>query len=281
VNDTRKKWLIGCGIGCAVVLLLLILGGVGLFQFFKSTFIDFKHAGESQKNLFAQYGEVSEFAPPADGGIPAARLDAFLEVRGSLDDVRNELLASFRTLQELDRKEEEEKSFKMAWSAVKSGVGFGRLIGRFISTRNDALLSQEMGLGEYTYIYIVAYHSWLQHPMTLGFDSYDEDADIPGQAVPSDYARRLHDDLLAMLRNQLGALDEAGDPGGLRDSLEAEISLMEEERYRLPWQDGLPEAVIRSLELYRPLLEQSYSPFLGVLELAVDENEGDFSINFG
>ena len=117
MNETREKWLIGCSIGCAVIIILLLLGGVGVFQFFKSMFIDFKHAKESQKILMTQFGEISEYTPPADGTIPADRLDAFLETRDRMNEVRDELVESFRALQELDRKEDEEKSFRKTFSA--------------------------------------------------------------------------------------------------------------------------------------------------------------------
>jgi hypothetical protein len=243
-------------------------------------FVDFKHAEESQKTLITRYGEIGEYTPPADGAIPAHRLDAFLEIRNRMDDVRDEMVTSFRALQEYDRKGDEEKSFKSTVSAVKTGIGFGRLIGKFLNVRNEAMLDQDMGLGEYTYIYMIAFHSWLARPVTMGFEIYDDEA-VEGQAAPSEYTRRLHDDLLNMLRNQLKALDAAGDPAGLRGDLEAEISRMEDDRRRLPWKDGLPESMLQSLEPYRLRLEESYNPFLGVLELAIDEEEGDFSFNFG
>ena len=37
-------------------------------------------------------------------------------------------------------------------------------MGEFTQLRNQALLDQDMGLGEYIWIYVLVYNSWLGHP---------------------------------------------------------------------------------------------------------------------
>ena len=42
----------------------------------------------------------------------------------------------------------------------------GRDFGDYVAARNEALLAQGMGLGEYTWIYALTYHVWLGHAPT-------------------------------------------------------------------------------------------------------------------
>jgi hypothetical protein len=56
---------------------------------------------------------------------------------------------------------------------------------------------------------------------------------------------------------------------GWRKALQAEIEAMESNRYRLIWQDGLPEVIQKSLEPYRQRLEDSYSPMTNALEISL------------
>jgi hypothetical protein len=86
--------------------------------------------------------------------------------------------------------------------------------------------------------------------------------------------RQLHRMLLPMLENQLEQLrttDTAGTLVDWKDLLEAEIQAMEEDRFRLPWEDGLPDAIRSSLEPYRERLEQSYNPMTNPFELSIEQ----------
>ena len=269
MKDAKSKWLIGCGIGCGVLILLFIFGGVGVYQYFRTMFVDFEHAGESQTELLEAYGDVAEFTPRADGTIPAERIEAFLRVRDAQGDVRGALAARFKELKKID--EEDDESFRVVFSAVKSGLGFGKLIGTLMKRRNEALLDQNMGLGEYIYIYVISYNAWLQKKMAIGFEVEEEnhshDPEVSGQV------RLLLKTMLDMLRNQLSAIEISGDPAGLKVPLEAEIAAMEADRYRIPWQDGVPDPILLSLEPFGAQLEEVYDPFAGILDLVVDEKD--------
>ncbi len=48
-------------------------------------------------------------------------------------------------------------------------------------------------------------------------------------------------------------------------------SAMEADRYRLPWQDGLPEVLEISLSPFRERLEASYSKMTNALEVAFEQ----------
>ena len=75
-----------------------------------------------------------------------------------------------------------------------------------------------------------------------------------------------------MLRRQQAALEplEASPDGeAWRRALAAEISALEADRFRIPWQDGLPEVLRQSLEPFRARLEASYSSMCNPLEIGM------------
>ena len=76
-----------------------------------------------------------------------------------------------------------------------------------------------------------------------------------------------------MLYNQLEKLStsESSDiPDEWREALKAEIEAMEADRFRLPWQDGLPNVIESSLKPFRYQLQQSYNKMTNPLELTFD-----------
>ena len=88
---------------------------------------------------------------------------------------------------------------------------------------------------------------------------------------PPEILARTNRNLLPMLRNQLADLgDDERDPW--RRSIAEEIEAMESDRYRLPWRDGFPEPLERSLEPYRGRLDESYSPLCNPLEAGLQQH---------
>ena len=55
------------------------------------------------------------------------------------------------------------------------------------------------------------------------------------------------------------------------EALAAELDAMESDRYRLAWQDGLPEVILSSLRPFRARLEDSYSPLLNTIEISMEQ----------
>jgi len=47
------------------------------------------------------------------------------------------------------------------FKGLKAGFGFTGSLAEYLRERGTALLDQEMGLGEYLYLYSVVYYSWL------------------------------------------------------------------------------------------------------------------------
>ena len=143
-----------------------------------------------------------------------------------------------------------------------------------------------MGLGEYSYIYVLAYYSWMGRspadgpPFRLVGDSrevrgWDEEhwGKVDEFDVREDRMERMlrtvNRQVLPMLRNQLADLDAAGP---WRQALEAEIAAMEADPLRLPWADGVPEVIERSLAPFHDRLDQSYSEQCNALEFGMSHD---------
>ena len=159
-------------------------------------------------------------------------------------------------------------------------------IAEFMKGRNQALLDAGMGMGEYYYIYVIGYFSWLgKHPGDGPDFQIDESGsdeirvgELDREEVREErrdlFIRRIHRMLLPMLHNQLDKLASGGvseAQSGWRASLEAEIQAMEKDRFRLPWQEGLPARTEASLEPFRSRLEQSYNAMTNPLELTWEQ----------
>jgi hypothetical protein len=151
-------------------------------------------------------------------------------------------------------------------SALKRLVGFGPAFLRFMETRNRTLLEQEMGLGEYMYIYVLAYTEQLQHADETMFAGVE-------QAYVGSRART---ELIQILRNQLDLL-MSGDVGpadsDLVADLRVQITRLGDGRQILPWEDRLPPAVTASLEPYAEPLAQLYCLGIAKIEL-MQKNKG-------
>jgi len=286
-SSTASKWLIGCGIGCGVVILLLVFAGVGGYFFVKNMAEGFEETEAITDSLMERYGEIKDFCPDPGGAIMPERLEAFLSVRNSMEPVIETLESSINILSD----EERESRFKEEPSPgvltkIKTGFGIIPMIAEFYARRNQALLDAEMGLGEYYYIYVVSYYSWLGKSPEDGleYNLADEDEEERGvywrrgrsenlEDRKDDVLKQLHRQILPMLQNQfarLTGIDISPIRDPWREKLAAEIEAMEADRFRLLWQDGLPDVLEASLQPFRGRLEVSYSKVLNSLEMVLE-----------
>jgi hypothetical protein len=238
----------------------------------------FEASAKASTTLDERFGKPSEFTPPDDGAIPPARIEAFLAVREATGPARAAIagiFGRFPTREEaeaLDKKPFTEK-LVTGFGIARTGMGLPTAIADFFQIRDEALVAQEMGMGEYSYIYTLAYHSWLGHdPADAPLREHPE-----GSApVPAGVQWRIQTDLVAMLENQAASLPTDA-PQAWRDRLAAEIAALKEDRSRVPWQGDVPETVAASLEPYRARLEASYTPATNLFELARNRKKGSFS----
>ena len=254
-----KKWLIGCGGGCAAVVVLSIVvtigGGIIMMR-------PFDKAIDDRQALEEEFGTPEDYVPPVDG-LTADRILRFLAVREGVlalcDDFEG-LAADFRRMDELDRGEE-----KPSTGEVLKGVGnimgtvmqLPGLLGKLSAERNELLLANRMSLGEYIWIYVLAYHSWLGYEPNTSFDDEHEGSFSAKEIV---LIRR-------MMNGHADALDAAGRA--------AEARLWREEAGRLkrsaggtPFATGdLPREITGALGPYRGKFQASFCPAMAGLDL--------------
>jgi hypothetical protein len=282
-SSTTRKWLIGCGIGCGVIIVigaLLITGGV---LYVRNLVEGFKDSEAILETLSEKYGRITEFTPYPEGRIPSDRIEAFLGAREATTVLREKIESDIGVLDEDEGIDVE--SAGNVFQKLKLGIGLIPQIAQFFKARNQALLDAGMGMGEYYYLYTLVYFSWLDKPLLDGppisirggnediriEDWNDEEAREMQQDIS---LRRIHRMLLPMLSNQYeklteGSVGEASEDW--RNALAAELAAMEDDRYRLPWQDGLPEVIASSLEPYRTRFERSYSRLMNAIEISLEQ----------
>jgi len=286
--STGQKWLIGCGIGCGVVILIvLLLIGAGAFLV-RDTVKNFKAVETITEQLEAEYGTVESFCPPADGGITGDRIGRFVAVRDSMLDISGDIATRVDDMMKnIDRMENDEvNSFGDVLQIIQKGAGVLPQLADFYYTRSSALLANEMGLGEYLYLYVTIYFGFLEHnpgdgpPFKL-MDHHrrsgvtwndDKDEDLSQEEVIE--RRRIwvssivRDLMLDMLTCQLENLEESDTTDhSLKQALMHEIEALKEDKDRLVWEDGMPRALTRNLEPYRIELELRYDTLLNPLEI--------------
>ncbi len=286
-SNTASKWLIGCGIGCAVVILLLVFAGVGSYFFVKNIVEGFEETEAITDTLTEHYGEIKDFCPDPGGAIGPERVEAFLSVRNSMEQVKEALESSINILSDEERESQfKEEPSPGVLTKIKTGFGIIPMIAEFYTRRNQALLDAEMGLGEYYFIYVVSYYSWLGKSPGDGleYNLAHEDEEKRGvywrrrrsenlEDRQDEVLKQLHRQILPVLKNQfakLTGIDVSPIRDPWRETLAAEIEAMEADRFRLLWQDGLPDVLEASLKPFRRHLEVSYSKVLNALEMALE-----------
>jgi len=286
MEKSTKNWLVGCGIGCGAVLVIFLILAITGVVFIKNTVSLFKDSSDIADTLTGLYGEIEDFTPGPDGSIDQTRIEMFLSVREKTATVRERLERALSILEEAKGTGEEGavRTPGQGFRAVKTAFGLIPQIGEFLAGRNQALLKAEMGLGEYLYIYSLAYFSWLerspgdgpgfrilQHGEGWSTRRWEEEENQ--EDILREMRRRINHLLLPMLRNQLARLREQAASESLsswESRLEAEIFALERESIRIPWQDGLPERTISSLRSFRQRFLDLYSPETNIIELALD-----------
>ncbi len=267
VAGTGKKWLLGCGLGCGIPLLLVILltvgGGIVMMK-------PFSAAVDAQKELTAAHGDRGAYVPGADSLSPE-RLQAFMAVRRELVPLCTnfeEIGQKFEQMDNLGQGGEEPSKgevFSATGDVMGAVFGIAGNIGRFSVVRNEALLAEGMGLGEYIWIYTLVYNSWLGKPANTDFESDEgRDYNAKEQAV-----------IRQLMQNHAGALSAGG------QTEEALVWQREAEHLErsvgpgVPWTDHeLPVAISAAFEPYRQELTELYCAATAAFEFGTVRKRG-------
>jgi len=269
------RWALGCGAGCLVLVVLvvaLVAGGVSQVKRLVGRFEE----AEAVKTAVAQrYGDIDDFVPDAEGSIRPERVEAFLRVRDLSASTRAETESALEVLARAERGEGN-WSLRRVLTTFRAGAGAPTRVADFYTGRSEAMLEGGMGLGEYYYIYVLAYFSLLEKspddgpPFRLvGGSEHDDgwdESDVREQRAEQ-VRQRVRQQMLPMLRRQLEAFGDTRTDARWREVLATEITAMEADPRRLPWADGLPGVIEMSLLPFRERLESSYSELCNPLEI--------------
>lgn len=230
--------------------MLFVLLIVGMSFSMRSAFRD---AHADRVILEDRFGGKDEFTPAVDGTVAGDRVAAFLAVRRALVEIHAEVEDVDREMGDFESLADDDPELRVALPAVarltRSMLGLPWIFGEIEQVRNRALVESGMGLGEYTYIFVVAYHDVLVAP---------ESEVHMFSGSPAN--RRVRADLQGMLRRQLAEAEAAlGEDDELVRILAAEVDAMAADDERIPWQDGLPDEISECFVPYRDRLDASYS----------------------
>ena len=226
-----------------------------------------------EHNLIDRFGWAPKYTPPADGIIQPDRLGRFIRVREAVQAncrtfqiimnnvIKLETLESDPNLSASQKISEGFDSLKSMFSAAPTFL-------EFMDARNTALLTEEMGLGEYIYIYLAAYGELLAQESQGRYADQEE-------AFLSPRARKEY---VQILGNQLAALqatDREQDASALAlvADLQAEMAALGNGSHSSPWPDGPPGMIGESLAPYRDRLTALYCEGIVRVEI-LQKNRG-------
>lgn len=232
----------------------------------------FNRAIDTQKDLTAVYGDRKDYTPPA-AGLTADRLEKFMNVRRSLVPMCesfSEIGEKFRQMDELDKSGEEPSRGEILGAVgdvMGAAFGFAGNIGRFTETRNRILLAEDMGLGEYIWIYTMVYNSWLGYAPNTDFDDEDQRTG----RYDSDDQRLIRQ----LMGNHVAALTAAGRTEAAA-VWQTEIGHLERtDGSGVPWGvNEMPATFVESMLPYQAELDELYCAATSAFEFAKVRKRG-------
>jgi hypothetical protein len=244
---TKKgKWRL---LTLATVLFFI---GAGIYFFI----LPIQESKRLEQTLIDRFGWPTLYVPESSGFIEAQRVEKFIRVREAVQDncrtfqgimdsvIRLEKIESDEGLDAGEKASEGFDNFKNMFNAAPAFL-------EFMDARNQALLAEEMGLGEYNYIYLAAYGEQMAREAEGRYAGQEE----------AYLSLRERKEYAQILGNQLAALEATGPDAGtstLVAELRTAISAAEDESQASPWPNGPPGDTRESLAPYRERLSALY-----------------------
>ena len=255
------RWLLGCGVGCGVVVVLVLAAVTVGAVSFNRMMGDVDRATEMRAELEERFDAPENFTPAADGSVAPDRLERFLQVRQALEPLCSRFDQVLGRIEEIDEREKAPGIGDM-FGLLGGALSFPKLMTDYVAGRNQALLDAEMGLGEYTYIYVMAYSTGPAE------DRQEE------ERLERPLSRRIRRNAAGMLERQRALLAADGEGTGELALLDDEIEALRADGSRRPWQDGLPSAVADSLDPGQEELQRLACPLAADFALGRTERRG-------
>jgi hypothetical protein len=260
---SRRKTLKQYGIGCGLLVLFVVVVLAGLSGW---VFLGYREAFVVRDRLEQVHETQDEFTPPGIGGIPRDRLHRFVAVRETLYPLCEKVSGHQRLFARIQGHVDSDRPpdgslIRDGFRAATSMLRVGRDFGDYVTARNEALLAEDMGLGEYTWIYVLAHYSW------LGLQPV---AAIEGESRPSVFYDRVLPQVREMIRRHVAEAGDSQSAAAWRSELEA----LDRDPRRVPFEDGLPPELESSLSPFRDEFERLACPAAGELDVVLTVKSG-------
>jgi len=251
-DEPRKKTRFGCSPGCLISLVAVLIAA-SVAGYFAMRPVSAAKKIEQEVN--DRFGAAPTYVPSPDGAVAPERLEVFMAVRSSMLLATGHIERSMATIEAIDQADDIDAGQLLLF--MRTLVGIVPQFLDFMNLRHAALLEYGMGLGEYFYIYAMAYGDELCPS--------DETGRPPAECEW--VTGRMTREYAQMLRNQL---DNPDDPPveATAAALRREIAALEAGERALPWHGELPAPVAASLAPYRERLEPLFCAETGEMELA-------------
>ena len=230
-----------------------------------------RDAKRVEQTLIDRLGWADQYTPSPDGSISPQRIESFIRIREILQPDCADYQAVLTSIAKLEQMETDEESSSSDTASaglqgLKSAFSAGPRMVKFSTNRNQALLKEEMGIGEYLYIYLTSYGEQLAKEPASAFSNMEE-------AYVSERARRefvqiLSNQQLALQTNELQSTYP-----GLDEDLQAEINALKDGSHSAPWPNGPIGKARESLIPYQSQLNDLYCSGIVRIEL-LQKNRG-------
>ena len=254
--------------GCLLIILALVFVTASGIYFSTAGIRDAKRL---EQTLIDRFDWANNYTPSIDGAIPPQRVEKFIRVRQAVQTRCLDYQAVLSSIASLDNIESNQETTareaaSTGMEGFKSAFSAGPKMVEFSNTRNQALLDEEMGIGEYIYIYLTAYGQQLASESASPYSGMEE-------AYLSPRARKEY---IQILNNQLAAIEASGEQtsnADLSEHLRQEIEALETGSRLSPWPNGPVGAARESLHPYQQQLAELYCSGVVKIEL-LQKNRG-------
>lgn len=280
--EKSSKIATGCGIGCGVVAIIIIVVGVLVYNYVKETVQNVEQIEEISKTLTEKFGREEDFVPAFEQPKFDERLNLFLNIRDTLNVRSTKFYANFSELVDTISGEKKDKNFWESIGLINTGISVVPEMIKYYSNRNTLLLDYGMSLGEYYFYYILTYFSYLkkspgdgppikifeddhakQEGITFDLEVKDEKAEDVIAMRNFEMTQKINYLFKVFLKNYIELPEEYE----LSQAIKIEYEKLNQDRTRIPWEDGLPENLIPPLEFLKGRIETSYIAVINPIEL--------------
>ena len=260
-DSPHPSWLKIGGIGCLTTLALAVLAGGAVVVF---TFRGYQRELTLREELDRRYGAHDSHHVPADGTVPADRVVRFLNVRRTLMPRCAEvtdITGAFGRMESVARSREPDvgEGLRRAGDVILRIPRVGLVFGAYVNDRNRALLDQGMGLGEYSWIYVVGYFAFLGQPPRRLLEEPNR---------PKVFEDRVYPEMANIIGRHVEEARMSDGPWV------EELARLKADRGRAPFAGNLPPELAESLGPFRAALKTVACPAAAELDMTITVRRG-------